>query len=174
MTTQTESVLTPEWVAAHNAKVEAFRAEHFPRIEALTDDECERIYKRWTTPGLSLSANRLALEFRGELGMTWQDSEAVAIGLKLVHSILVRLDKYDPDFRPAPEPQFIADIEDASLWYVPISSQFRVELDDSSEEFLATHDPKFGIDGADLEGAYRVLEELRVAKATATPKAPGR
>jgi hypothetical protein len=79
MTTETESVLTPEWIDAHNAKVAAFRAEHFPRIEALSEEECERVYRRWTTPGIGMSANRLALEFRDELGMTWQDSEAVAI-----------------------------------------------------------------------------------------------
>ncbi|MCS4089227.1 hypothetical protein [Rhizobium sp. BK176] len=161
MTIETESVLMPEWIDAHNAKVAAFRAEHFPRIEALTDEECGRVYSRWATPGVGMSADRLALEFRSELGMTWPDSEAVAIGMKLVHAVLVRLDKYDPDFRPAPEPQFITNLDDAALWYLPTSNRFRVDLEDRSAEFRATNDPKFGIDSADLETAYTVLEELQ-------------
>lgn len=154
------SVLSREWIDEHNARVRAFRKEHYPRIEALTDEECRRIYARWTTPDEHMAANKIALEFRDQLGMTWPEESAVGIGMKLVHTVLVRLDEYDPDFRPRPEPEFIGDIGDGSLWYLPAASRLRVVLGDHHEDFRPTHAPKFGVDSSDMAVAYEVLERL--------------
>lgn len=156
----TNGVLTDDWIERHNKEVRAFRAKHFPRIKALTDDECRRIYERWTTPGINMTANLIALEFRDELGMTWEKSHAVGIGMEMIREVLVRLDEYDPDFRPRPEPQLISQVGDSSLYYLPATHMFRVEVGNKAEEFRATHAPRFGVDVADLAMAEEVAARL--------------
>lgn len=169
-----EGFLSPARIAEHNAEVAAFRAEHYPRIEALTDDECRRIYERWTAPGVDMAANRLALEFRDDLGMTWPETHAVAIGIKMVQTVLERLDKHDPDFRPSPEPQDMGNIGDAVLRYLPETHRFRVELGGLSEEFPATYAPRFGVDASDMRFAREVAERLSSAAGKgATPSVLG-
>ncbi len=108
-----------------------------------------------------MAANKIALEFRKELGMTWPEDHAIGIGMKLIHTVLVRLDKYDPDFRPRPEPQYISAVEEGELWFLPASGLLRVELGDLSAEFRPTYAPKFGVDAADMETAYEALDRLR-------------
>nr|WP_250807442.1 hypothetical protein [Neorhizobium tomejilense] len=157
-----ECALSREWIDEHNARVLAFRAEHYPRIEALTDEECRRIYARWTTLDEHMAANKIALEFREELGMTWPDENAVGIGMKMIHTVLVRLDEYDPDFRPRPEPEFICELGDGSLWYLPAASRLRVRLGDRHEDFRPTHAPRFGVDPSDMAAAYEALERLEI------------
>ena len=161
--TQADEILSDGWIEAHNLRVEAFRAEHLPRIEALTDDECRRICDRWDEASWDMSAARLAREFRDELGMTWPDDCADAIGLMLVPAVLRRLDRYDDDFRPWPEPQDMGPIADGRLWYLPATHRFRVELTDLSAEFEATYRPRFGVDSTDMDQAYAAYEGLASA-----------
>lgn len=152
--------LNDDWIEAHNKRVAAFRKEHFPRIHALTDEECKRVYARWTDPTVDMAANRLALEFRDEFGMTWPQDHAIGVGIELIQTVLVRLDKYDPDFRPRPEPMEMGQIGEAQLWYLPAEGKFRVELGDVSEEFRAIHSPKFGVDIDDMAIAEEVVGRL--------------
>jgi hypothetical protein len=164
--------LSKEDIDEHNARVLAFRAEHYPRIYALTDDECRRVYARWTNPDEHMAANKIALEFRDELGMTWPEEHAIGIGMTLIHTVLVRLDKYDPDFRPRPKPEFICRLGDGTLSYLPEVSRLRVQLGDLHEDFRPVHAPRFGVEQSDMATAFEVLEKLiRLnAGATQTPE----
>lgn len=154
--------MSPEDIARHNAGVHAFRAEHYPRLEAMTDEECRAVYARWTSPNEVTSANRIALEFRERLGGTWPLTHAVAIGIKMLHVTLERLDKYDPDFRPDPTPELLEeDLDGASVWYQPADGQCRVEYEGRSEEFRPCWNPRFRLDVCDREQALAIVARLR-------------
>ncbi|MBY3433657.1 hypothetical protein HFN89_05790 [Rhizobium laguerreae] len=99
-----DQMTASEFIAGHNAWIEAFKSEYLPRIKALTDEECARVYERWAEPGMRMSPDRIALEFRHEFGMTWPESHALGIGIELIRTVLARLDRFDPDYRTQRSP----------------------------------------------------------------------
>jgi hypothetical protein len=155
---------TEKEIAEHNARVEAFRAEHHPRIEAMTDALCRRIYKRWTTRGEDMNAEKIAREFKGDLGGTWRDSHEIGIGIKIVHVVLERLEKFDDDFRPRSEPVLLEkNFHGGRLWYLPAEGRCRVEYDGRHETFRPDWNPRFGLDIVDQETALEILGRLKGA-----------
>lgn len=151
---------TREDINAHNTKVAAFRAAHHPRLDALTDDECRRIHQWWTSR--QTAANRLALEFREELGGTWPDDAAVAIGIKMLAVVLERLDEYDADFRPRPEPVLVREYPGGGkVWYLPAEHRCRVVYHRLQETFRPDWNPRFGLDVVDDERAQEIVQRLK-------------
>lgn len=154
--------MTAEEIAAHNASVYAFRAEHYPRLEAMTDEECRSVYARWTSPHEVTSAKRIAIEFRERLGGTWPTTYSAAIGIKMLHVTLERLDKYDPDFRPDPTPELLEEgLDGASVWYLPADGRCRVEYQGRSKEFRPCWNPRFGLDVGDRKQALEIIARLK-------------
>jgi hypothetical protein len=153
---------TKQEIAEHNARVEAFRVEHYPRIEAMSDAECRRIYKRWTTPHEDMNAEKLAREFKAELGGAWPDSHGIGIGIKILHVVLERLDEYDDDFRPCPDPVLMEkNFHGGRIWYLPAEGRCRVEYDGRHETFRPGWNPRFGLDVLDRKTALEVLGRLK-------------
>ncbi|WP_327211286.1 hypothetical protein [Rhizobium leguminosarum] len=153
---------TKQEITEHNARVEAFRAEHHPLIDAMSDALCRRIYMRWTAPGEDMNAEKLALEFKDELQGTWPDSHGIGIGIKMLHVVLERLDKYDADFRPRPEPVLMEkNFHGGRIWYLPAEGRCRVEYDGRHETFRPDWNPRFGLDVVDQETALEILARLK-------------
>lgn len=156
------STITPEFIEEHNRKVLEFWTVQLPKIKAITDDQCREIFDLWAD---KLACNRLALEWRERLGMTFEDQYAVGIGIKIWREVLERLDEYDEDFRPRPSDlsgagELMGEFDGATLHYSSGRHEYRVTLGDLSETFPAGYVPRFGIDVVDLQMAEEVLDRL--------------
>lgn len=164
-----DGTLNPAWVEDHNAKVEAFRAELAPLIEAMTVKQCRAVCRAAGKEGLAM--NRIGERFREPLNGKWPDESHVAAGMAIYRHALERLDKYDDDFRPRPRRLHMGSVEGGEIYFLTADYQYEVVVGDRTERFRPSWNPRFGMDVFDQMAAAEIATGLQ---AGADPNAGAR
>lgn len=166
-TTDGMSVLTPEAIIRHNERIRAWVTPIKQAAENMPVETCEACIRFMSAPGTA--AGFLGTLLRGRLEASWDADQDVAAGMRIYCIALERLDKYDVDFRPRPDPvemlsSTTADGMSMTVFYLPQPDEFQVVLSrgDSclKETFPAGYRPTFGMEVSDHAQATAIAERL--------------
>lgn len=158
-----------EGIARHNASVAAFAKPIKLAAEAMALETCEACVRFMSTPGTA--ANVLGAVLRGRIGADWEPSSDVGAGILVYGIVLKRLDRFDADFRPRPEPVEVirSGTSDGSgislvVRHLPASGEFEVVVERAgaslSERFPALRRPTYGMEVSDHAHAMAIAERL--------------